>query len=195
VGLIAPRPAPQHGLAAGQPQHGGHGLSQVAQVADQGVLGGELGRVPDGAVVTLHEDGQLAHSGERGRGHRPRAAPGHDRRVRGSVAPEDGGDLVVGKRWPVRCGELMAHAMDGVRALDGVRAVARGGAVGHGQTAGSARRLLISRAAPPASRVITAAATKDKMDADIQLSGVKPMSWPKDVHAEAHQDTYPGLMS
>jgi hypothetical protein len=125
VGLVAPRPAPQHGLAVGQPQHGGHGLSQVAQVADQGMLGGELRRVPDGGVVALHEDGQVAYLDERGRGHRPRAAPGHDRRVRGSVAPEDGGDLVVGERGPVRCGELMAHA------VDGVRAVARGGAVGH----------------------------------------------------------------
>jgi hypothetical protein len=125
VGLIAPRPAPQHGLAVGQPQHGGDGLRLVAQVSDQGVLGGELGRVPDGGVVALHEDGQVAHFGERGRGHRPRAAPGHGRRARGSVASEDGGDLVVGERGPVRCGELMAHA------VHGVRAVARGVAVGH----------------------------------------------------------------
>jgi hypothetical protein len=82
VGLIAPRPAPQHGLAVGQPPHGGHRLSQVAQVADQGVLGGELVRVPDADVVALHEDGQAARLDERGRGHRPRAAPGHRRQAR-----------------------------------------------------------------------------------------------------------------
>jgi hypothetical protein len=125
VGLVAPRPAPQHGLAVGQPPHGRHRLGQVAQVADQGVLGGELVRVPDADVVALHEDGQAARAGERGRGHRPRAAPGHRGRARRSAAPEDGGDLVVGERRPGRCGELMAHAVDGMRAM------ARGGAVGH----------------------------------------------------------------
>jgi hypothetical protein len=43
--------------------------------------------------------------------------------------------------------------------------------------------------------VITAATPKDRIDADIQLAGAKPMVCPIDVHAEAHQDTYPGLMS
>ena len=42
---------------------------------------------------------------------------------------------------------------------------------------------------------IAAATANDKIEADIQLAGVKPMSCPKDVHADAHQDTYPGLMS
>jgi hypothetical protein len=37
---------------------------------------------------------------------------------------------------------------------------------------------------------VTAAATaKDRIEADIQLAGVKPMSCPNDVQAEAHQDT------
>ena len=52
-----------------------------------------------------------------------------------------------------------------------------------------------SLASQPASRVIAAATQKDRIDADIQLAGVKPMSRPNDVYAEAHQDTYPGLMS
>jgi hypothetical protein len=39
------------------------------------------------------------------------------------------------------------------------------------------------------SNVITAATQKDRIDADIQLCGVKPMSCPNDVQAEAHQDT------
>jgi len=50
-------------------------------------------------------------------------------------------------------------------------------------------------ASHPASRVITAATQKDRIDADIQLAGVKPMRCPKEVHAEAHHDTYPGWMS
>ena len=40
-----------------------------------------------------------------------------------------------------------------------------------------------------------AATAKDRIEADIQLAGVKPMSCPNEVHADAHQDTYPGLMS
>jgi hypothetical protein len=81
VRLVAPRPAPKHGLAVGKPPDGGHRLSPVAQVADQGVLGGELVRVPDADVVALDEDGQAARPDQRGRGHRPRAAPGHRRRT------------------------------------------------------------------------------------------------------------------
>jgi hypothetical protein len=62
---------------------------------------------------------------------------------------------------------------------------------------GSARHghLRIRRVRAPVSRVITAATQKDRIDADIQLAGLKPMACPMDVHAEAHQDTYPGLMS
>jgi len=47
----------------------------------------------------------------------------------------------------------------------------------------------------PVSSVITAATAKDRIEADIQVAGVKSMACPMDVHAEAHQDTYPGLMS
>jgi hypothetical protein len=43
---------------------------------------------------------------------------------------------------------------------------------------------------------VTAAATaKDRIDADIQLAGVNPRKRATEVHAEAHQDTDPGLMS
>ncbi len=37
--------------------------------------------------------------------------------------------------------------------------------------------------------VSTAATAKDRMDADIQLAGVKPMARPAEVQAEAHHDT------
>jgi hypothetical protein len=43
--------------------------------------------------------------------------------------------------------------------------------------------------------VVAAATQKDRIDADIQLAAVKPMSCPKEVHAVAHHETYPGLMS
>jgi hypothetical protein len=37
---------------------------------------------------------------------------------------------------------------------------------------------------------VTAAATaNDRIEADIQLAGLNPMSWPNEVHADAHQDT------
>src|ERR1700759_4542225 len=52
-----------------------------------------------------------------------------------------------------------------------------------------------ARASPPATSGSTPDTQNDRIDADIQLAGVKPMSFPKDVHADAHQDTYPGLMS
>ena len=52
-----------------------------------------------------------------------------------------------------------------------------------------------SLAVPLTSSVIIPAAQKDRIDADIQLAGVNPMSCPNEDHAEAHQDTYPGLMS
>jgi hypothetical protein len=65
--------------------------------------------------------------------------------------------------------------------------------------------LSLSRSAPgnrfrslatPLTRIVTAAAAaKDRIEADIQSAGVKPMARPAAVHAEAHQDTYPGLMS
>jgi hypothetical protein len=45
-------------------------------------------------------------------------------------------------------------------------------------------------ASAPVSSVITAATPKDRIDADIQLDGAKPMVCPIDVHAQAHQ----GLM-
>src|ERR1700722_3182011 len=48
---------------------------------------------------------------------------------------------------------------------------------------------VVSRASQPTSRVISAATANDRIDADIQLCGLKPMSRPNDVHAEAHQDT------
>jgi len=48
---------------------------------------------------------------------------------------------------------------------------------------------------PLTSSVIIPAAQKDMIEADIQPAGVKPMSRPNEDHAEAHQDTYPGLMS
>src|SRR5271165_2701555 len=57
------------------------------------------------------------------------------------------------------------------------------------------RRRRASRVSPPNSSVNAAATQKDRIDADIQLAGVKPMACPADVHAETHQDTYPGLMS
>ena len=46
-----------------------------------------------------------------------------------------------------------------------------------------------SRASQPTSRVISAATAKDRIEADIQLCGLKPMSRPNDVHAETHQET------
>ncbi len=52
-----------------------------------------------------------------------------------------------------------------------------------------------SRATPLTSSVNIPAVQKDRMEADIQPAGVKPMSRPNEDHAEAHQDTYPGLMS
>ena len=52
-----------------------------------------------------------------------------------------------------------------------------------------------SRATPLTSSVNIPAAQKDRIDADIQLAGVNPMSRPNEDHADAHQDTYPGLMS
>ena len=64
----------------------------------------------------------------------------------------------------------------------------------HGRP-GDPRYRRLSLASHPASRIIAAATPNERIDADIQLAGVKPMSCPKDVHAEAHQDTYPGLMS
>jgi hypothetical protein len=42
---------------------------------------------------------------------------------------------------------------------------------------------------------MTVATPKDKIDADIQLAGVKPIDRATDLQAETHQDTYPGLMS
>ena len=39
------------------------------------------------------------------------------------------------------------------------------------------------------------AAQNDRIDADIQLAGVNQMDRPNDDHADAYQDTYPGLMS
>ncbi len=84
------------------------------------------------------------------------------------------------------------HAGTGVEA--GCRVVA--GAVEVAVTdPGAPRYRRITRASHPASSVSTADTQKDMIDADIQAAGVKPMSCPKDVHAEAHQDTYPGLMS
>jgi hypothetical protein len=43
--------------------------------------------------------------------------------------------------------------------------------------------------------VVTAATANDRIDADIQLAGRKPANRATDVHADTHQDTYPGLMS
>jgi hypothetical protein len=45
------------------------------------------------------------------------------------------------------------------------------------------------RTRPPTSSVITAATPKDRIEADIQLAGVKPMRRPNDVHADTHHDT------
>jgi hypothetical protein len=56
-------------------------------------------------------------------------------------------------------------------------------------------RAAASRVRAPVSRVIAAATAKERIEADIQLAGVKPMACPIEVQAEAHQDTYPGLMS
>ena len=39
------------------------------------------------------------------------------------------------------------------------------------------------------ARVITAATAKDRMDADIQLAGVKPIASPIEVQVEAHHET------
>lgn len=47
----------------------------------------------------------------------------------------------------------------------------------------------------PASRVATAATRKDRIEADIQLAGWKPISWDMWLQAVTHQETYPGLMS
>jgi hypothetical protein len=58
--------------------------------------------------------------------------------------------------------------------VDGVRALAHG---------------LRRRRSGPAATVTAAATANDRIEADIQLAGVKPMSWPNDVHADAHQDT------
>ena len=43
--------------------------------------------------------------------------------------------------------------------------------------------------------MIVAATPKDRIEADIQVAGLKPIARPTDVHPEAHHDTYPGLMS
>ena len=95
---------------------------------------------------------------------------------------QDAAQLVVGQRGPVGLGQLTAQAVDGVRA---------GLAIAH-RFPGSRRS---HRASPPTVRVTAAATVKDRIDADIQLAGVKPMSRPNEVHPAAHQDTYPGLMS
>src|SRR5271155_2444408 len=47
----------------------------------------------------------------------------------------------------------------------------------------------LGRGGAPAGRVIAAATAKDRIEADIQLAGVKPRSWPNEVQAAAHQDT------
>ena len=126
----------------------------------------------DAQVMAFDEDRRGAQADQRGGRHRPRAAPGHH-----GGAAEDLAELLAGQRGPVRFGEFAAHAVDGMRRA--------------GQRAGRESQ----RAIPPTSSVITAATAKDRIDADIQLCGVNPMSRPNDVHAETHQDTYPGLMS
>jgi hypothetical protein len=147
------------------------------------MLGSELGRGPDAHVMALKEDRHGPPADQRGRRHRPRAPPGHHRLARkipgvpiiprflaghDHPAAEDLAHLVVGQRRPVGFGQLPAHAVDEV-----LRA-------GH-------RASL--RVTPPASSVITAATAKDRIEADIQLAGVKPMNRPAEVQADAHQDT------
>ena len=133
---------------------------------DRELLGGA-----DADVVTLDEDRDVSVPDQRGGRHRPRAAPG-DHGLAAEPAwvasAQDAEQLVVGEREPVGFGQLTAHAVNGVRAL------------------GQALRQRCSR--PPAT-VIAAATVNDRIEADIQLAGAKPMSWPNDVQADAHQDT------
>jgi len=177
VGLVAVILSPQHRLAVSQPKHGGHRLGAGAQVVGEGVLGGELSGGTDADVVALDENGRVTEPNQRGGRHRPRTAPGHHglaAQASGVAAAQDAAQFVVGQRGPVGFGQVPAQAVNTVRA--------------RGQR-------LRQRSRKPISSVTAAATLKDRIEADIQLAGVKPMSCPIDVHAEAHQDTYPGLMS
>ena len=98
-------------------------------------------------------------------------APCHRRpaaEAAGVAAAQDAAELVVGEREPVGCGQVTAHTGNGVR------------------DCAQARR---QRCSAPAATVTAAATANDRIEADIQLAGVKPMAWPNDVHADAHQDT------
>jgi len=198
VDLVAEFPAPQHGLSIGQPQHGRDRLSPHAQVTGEGVFGRELGGGADAEVVALDEDGRIAVPDQRGGGHRARAAPGHHglaaQAARVTGPAQDPAQLAVRQRGPVGFGQLTAHAVDGVRPRDGTytRDPRYSGVAFAHRSPGSPRG---QRASPPTSKVTAAATAKDRIEADIQLAGVKPMSCPNELHAEAHQDTYPGLMS
>ena len=135
------------------------------------MFGGELAGRADAEVVALDEDGRVAVPDQRGGGHRPRAAPDHHRvaaQAAGIGAAQHAAQLVVGDREPVGFGQLAAHAVNGVRGL----AQRRG-----------------QRGTGPVATVTAAATAKDRIEADIQLAGMKPMSWPNDIQAEAHQDT------
>ncbi len=171
VHLVAEVPAPQHRPPVGQPHHGRDRQPAGAQVGGELVLDRELLRGADADVVTLDEDRDVSVPDQRGGRHRPRAAP-DDHGLAAEPArvtpAQDAEQLVVGERQPVGFGQLTAHAVNGVRAL------------------GQALRQRCSR--PPAT-VIAAATANDRIEADIQLAGVKPMSWPNDVQADAHQDT------
>ena len=146
----------------------------------EGVFGRQLGGGADAEVVALDEDSRVPVPDQRGGGHRPRAAPDHHRRApqaaRIARLAQDAAQLVIGQRGPVGLGQLTAHAVDGVRP---------GLAIAH-RFPGSRRS---HRARPPTARVTAAATAKDRIDADIQLAGVKPMSRPNEVHPEAHHDT------
>ena len=165
MNFVAEVAAPQHGLTVGQPHHGRDRQSARPQVSREVVLRCELLRGADADVVALDEDHRVAVPDQRGGRHRPGAAPGHHgpaaepARV---AAAQDGEQLVVGEREPVGFGQVTTHAMNGVRAL------------AHG---------LRRRLSGPAATVTAAATPNDRIEADIQLAGVKPMSWPSVIRS------------
>jgi len=60
VDLVAEVPAPQHGLAAGQPQDGRDRQPARPQMGGEIMLGRELLRGADADVVALDEDRRVA---------------------------------------------------------------------------------------------------------------------------------------
>ncbi len=174
-------------------QEQGHGLAAPPQPFGEGVLGLELFGGADRPVVTLHEDRTATVADDGCRRHRSRARPHHlGRGITPNPpgveeCPEHGRKLVGRERRPVRLDELLAHSVHETTSCR------RGPGLAHVRasvpsTAGRACRRVMRRPMPPSASVSTALTAKEQIDADIQLSALKPIKWPNFVHAVTHQE-------